>query len=107
MTYSSAGDDKIAVFPTPASSGDEILLSYVYRPAALDSGTDEPACPEEFHRAIVDYASSVRFGAIEDNPELEAFYFDKFERKVAQLGALRLTRGGSQIAQMRVEGIHY
>lgn len=68
---------------------------------------DEFSVPPQFHTAIVDYARHIAYGYDEDNSELEAFCFDKYQRAVADLSALRLKRAGRSNPQFRVQGYHF
>lgn len=107
QSFDSSGTEQYSLYPAPATAGLTIALTYVFTPADLSAGSDTPSVPARFHRAITDYARGEAFGVLEDNPELEQFYKDKFEAKVGELAQLRIARAGRGPAQMRVSGVHW
>lgn len=105
--FDSSGVETLNLRPVPTAAGYTVALTYIFTPTELSAGSDTPAVPERFHPAIVEFARSEAFGLLEDNPELEQFYRDKFDRKLSELAALRIARSGRGPVQMRVQGIHY
>jgi hypothetical protein len=55
--YYITGDSKIAFYPTP-STGTEVTIHYVPRPAVMSSDSTSPDVDKQYHDALVYYAAS-------------------------------------------------
>lgn len=107
INFQTDGDDEVTLWPTPSEAGLTITADAVIEPTALANPTDEPKVPERFRRALVDYAAAHAFGGEEDNPELRRFYQEEYDVRLSRLRQLRMSREGSGVVQMQVEGWHY
>jgi hypothetical protein len=105
-TFDEDGVELYGLYPVPTDSDLTIALKYVFFPPDMDDDDDEPPVPENFHRAIAKYAQSVAMGEIEDDPEEETTGVVLFDRAVAELRSLRISRFGRDVAYMRISGIH-
>lgn len=78
-----APDGSLALGPVPAA-GYTLVGDYYTKPVLLTAATDTPACPEEFHMAIV-YKAMTYYGVSEAAPEIYDFGAQQFQRIFADL----------------------
>jgi hypothetical protein len=90
MTWGSANERQVGIYPT-VSDGTAISARVVERPALMTDDADVPVVPEEFTQAIIDKATGIALGSVEDNPDLRSYYEDQFDRKVGELRRLAFT----------------
>lgn len=76
--YYSTEDGITTLYPTPDQAY-KMKLRYMVNPVVLTNDTDEPACPEQFHKIIL--FDALREYAVSDNsPEQFQFGDDEFYR---------------------------
>jgi hypothetical protein len=102
----SSGTDQISLYPTPTTSGLSVYADVVKEPTELSGGSDVPVVPARFHRAIVEYVKWVAYRSLEDDLDAGADAKNEYDRYVAELRALRNSRGGRAPMRPRIVGIH-
>jgi hypothetical protein len=105
LSFDAAKVESVSIFPAPIADGIPIVTTAIVYPDEMAADSDSPAAPKDFHRGVRDYAASVAYGLDEDNPDLQAFHEDAFERQVERLRQHRNSRVGRGDVRMRVEGI--
>lgn len=106
ISFDAAAAESVSLYPAPTTAGTGIVATVVLRPDDLEDDADEPALPREFHRYILSHAKAEAYGALEDDPEGSQFHRDQFDRGVAELRRLRLSKGGRSPVAAKVKGIH-
>lgn len=80
-THWCAWDGAIWLTPTPNTTGDTIRLFGVGLPAPLDSDSDIPDLPAQFHDVIVNYAMAMAWRHV-GKPDLEEAVLQAVERRM-------------------------
>jgi hypothetical protein len=93
----------IAPPPDDDHVGENLTLTYIYRPADLTVPADEPELPGEFHRHIVDYAKGQAYGIGKDDAELATFYSTRYSVGLERLRRLRATVRGANERDVMIE----
>lgn len=106
LQHTEDGVEELSVYPTPGE-GVPIQVLVITAPTPLEEDADTPSVPEEYRSAILDWVCAYEQGYQEDELDRRTFYQQEFERKVAGLKALRLSRGGRGTAQIKIAGIHF
>jgi hypothetical protein len=96
--------ESVSLYPAPSTADLPIMATVALYPPDLIEDEQEPIVPNDYRRAIVDYAAALAYGYQEDNPELRVFHMDEFDKAVAKLRRHRYTRGAAGPVQMRVTG---
>jgi len=84
--YWSRWMDQLYLYPPPDTTGDAVLVYMTQSPPLLNAGTDTPALPAQYHRAIVELAISMACGDLPGLEQASAFYLQRFE---AAMNALK------------------
>lgn len=75
-----SGGPEIALYPTPTTSGDTILVRGVYRPSSLVVGSDSTIrVPDEFLDSLVSGAIATGLARQEYRPDLASSFEQDFE----------------------------
>lgn len=105
LSFDEDGVEAVSVHPTPSTGLDLTATCVVYPEPMADDDDAVPTAPEDFHRALHDYAAGIIYGYSEDNPDLREYHRGRFEEAVIRLRQLRRSRRGQGDVYMAIEGM--
>lgn len=105
LSFDEDGVEAVSVYPAPSAGLDLTALSVVYPDPMADDDDATPTAPEDYHRALGDYAASIIYGYSEDNPDLREYHRARFEEAVIRLRQHRRSRRGKGDVYMAIEGV--
>lgn len=99
---------RVTIYPTPTSSGEEITALAVVLPSPITTSPDStPLVPVDFHEAIVAGALAVGLERTDGRFDVSAGFNAQFESAVALLKRRAVTRVGQGATQFKVAGVHF
>lgn len=101
------GAQQIRLYPTPDQDGLPILAETVGKPASfsVDTLAATTVYPDDFDRALIDYAAAIYYGTVEDNAALRSYNMDRFDERALELRRLRIGRLGRGPRRIPIVGV--
>lgn len=106
LGFDATNVETVNLYPAPTTAGLSIQAYVVETPANFADDSANPVVPEQFHRALVHYASAQAFVTIEDNPDLHQYHSAAYDNHLSEARALRNSRGARGPASIKIVGIH-
>lgn len=107
--YDSVGNATITFHPTPATSGEDIVVyAALEGPALADSVSSIPITPADSHSSLIDGTAGTILTRVDERPDLGAPFIASYQAVTERLRRRKnqLLRGGKPV-QLMVSGVHF
>lgn len=105
--YALEGENLLLIYPSPASSGDVLNITFLEKPAPMTGYTQDPTAaafgriPQEHHPVLESYVRGKAAGFVRDQ-QGELFYMSQYDEGVRRSKGRMNTKGGVRVSGARV-----